>query len=153
MLNPKSLAFAFCGVAVCLFLVEESRAQSGRKTGSSTYRSRTSQGSEKKPVKFTGRLSGNLNDTVMMQVFDSNGDHVVSKKEVSNVLQLLTGLDSNGDGRITAEEMSEESIMTVAPRFAEDKERTMAREAEMKEKMEMEVEMKEKMEDGSQSKQ
>ena len=128
MFKSKSLAFALCGVAACLFLVEESRAQSGRKTGSSTSRSRTSQGSDKKPVKVTGRLSGNLSDTVMMQVFDSNGDHVVSKKEVSTVLELLTGLDSNGDGRITAKEMSEEAIMTVAPRFAEDKKRTMAKE-------------------------
>ena len=62
-----------------------------------------------------------------MQVFDSKGDDVVSKKEVSNLLQLLTGLDSNGDGRITAEEMSEEAIMAVAPRFAEDKQRAMAK--------------------------
>jgi Ca2+-binding EF-hand superfamily protein len=68
----------------------------------------------------------------MMQVFDSNDDHVLSKKEVSNVLQLLTGLDMNGDGRITAEEMSEEAIMTVAPRFADDKQRAMAKAAEMK---------------------
>jgi hypothetical protein len=92
----------------------------------------SSQGSGKKTVKVTGRLSGNLSQIAMMQVFDSNDDHVLSKKEVSNVLQLLTGLDMNGDGRITAEEMSEEAIMTVAPRFADDKQRAMAKAAEMK---------------------
>lgn len=135
MFTSKSLAIALCGMATCLFLVQESSAQSGKKAGSSS-RSRSSQGSEKKPVKVTGRLSGNLNELVMMQVFDSNGDHVVSKKEVSNVLQLLTGLDGNGDGRITAKEMSEEAIMAVAPRFADDKKRTMAKEAEMKAEME-----------------
>jgi hypothetical protein len=127
MFKTKSLAIAVCGIATCLFLAEESQAQSGRKAGSSYSRSRASQGSDKKPTKVTGRLSGNLNQSVMMQVFDSKGDDVVSKKEVSNLLQLLTGLDSNGDGRITAEEMSEEAIMAVAPRFAEDKQRAMAK--------------------------
>lgn len=139
MFNWKSLAFVFCGMAAFLLVAEESHAQSGRKSGSSTSRSRSSQGSEKKPTKVTGRLSGNLSPTVMMQVFDSNGDDVVSKKEVSNLLLLFTAIDTNSDGRITAEEMSEESIMAVAPRFAEDKQRAMAKEAEMKEKQKMEA--------------
>jgi len=136
MFTSKSFALVLCGMAAFLFMADESQAQSSKKSGSSSSsRSRSSQGSEKKPTKVTGRLSGNLSQTVMMQVFDSNGDDVVSKKEVSNLLLLLTGLDSNGDGRITAEEMSEEAIMTVAPRFEEDKKRAMAKEAEMKEKM------------------
>lgn len=151
MFTFKSFALVVCGMAAFLFMAEESYAQSSRKSGSSNssrYRSRSSQGSETKVTKVTGRLSGNLDQMVMMEVFDSNGDDVVSKKEVSNLLLLLTGLDTNRDGRITAEEMSEEAIMTVAPRFEEDKKRAMVKEMEMKEKMEMEA--KEKMEVSSQ---
>ena len=130
MFTSKSVAVVLCGMAACLFMAEKSHAQSGKRKAGST--SRSSQGSEKKPTKVTGRLSGNLTQTSMMQVFDSNGDDVVSKKEVSNLLLLLTGLDRNSDGRITAEEMSEEAIMTVAPRFADDKKRAMEKKAEMK---------------------
>ena len=130
MFISKSVAVVLCGMAACLFMAEKSHAQSGKRKVGST--SRSSQGSEKKPTKVTGRLSENLTQTLMMQVFDSNGDDVVSKKEVSNLLLLLTGLDRNSDGRITAEEMSEEAIMTVAPRFADDKKRAMEKKAEMK---------------------
>ena len=154
MFTSKSWAVVVCAMATFLLVAEESQAQSRSKAGSSTSRSRSSQGSEKKPVKVNGRLSGDLSATAMMTVFDSNGDHVVSKKEVSTVLELLTGLDANGDGRITAEEMSDESIMAVAPHFAEEKRRALKEKEEMNERMERKEErgMNEKTDAGSQAK-
>jgi len=141
MFVSKTSAVILCAVAASLFLVGETQAQSARKAGSSSrgnYSKGNTSGSSSKTAAKKMTVRGNLNvsisQTTLLQVFDGNGDNVVSKTEASKIMMLLDGLDTNKDGRISAKEMSMESIYAVAPDFEADQKRAMTqKEMEMKE--------------------